>query len=457
MSLLSGMREANQTLAADDIAKYRAELTDLLWEFDDYTELDSFAVEKFSELQTTSRKAAPKIYDILMRMKLDISFRDDMSSRGSVSQLPTPTSPPMVPASLLTLSSGSAFGTGGSGTDFRHVDEATAQMRKLLQQTNFGEAPPPPPSTNPWDWQTKDPGERRSGGEDGESDYTRPGDESPILPDGAPNSEPRRLSYVTPQPTPSITSAPSEHGGDGDGDDHRLSNISAASHNTFGHGFQRQKSVMSTFSIPEDSVSQQNGMIPYFQKTSAFSPVSPQVRQIGMVPPRGSEGTTRSDVESNLPSPSSSFTPLPSLGLSPEAIEAQPGLEVAAFQTSNVTDLGPIPVEPERQASEAQSTSPTLSQARLRQTAQSTHDSVASAEFFNAQCVIDETSSFQISKGFCDGAAEVIRGGIGVKRTKKPVVTNVPTTPCNSSRVLTLDRDSPPRPLLQGASTACMS
>ena len=32
-------------------------------------------------------------------------------------------------------------------------------------------------------------------------------------------------------------------------------------------------------------------------------------------------------------------------------------------------------------------------------------------------------SSFHQAKGFCEGAKEVIRGGIGVKKTKKPVVT----------------------------------
>lgn len=38
-------------------------------------------------------------------------------------------------------------------------------------------------------------------------------------------------------------------------------------------------------------------------------------------------------------------------------------------------------------------------------------------------CVIGTGSSFYISKGFCEGAREVVRGGIGVKKTKKPVVS----------------------------------
>lgn len=361
-----------------------------------------------------------------MRMKLDISFRDDLSSRGSIAQLPTPTSPPMIPASLLASGSGNLLGAGGSLTDFRNVDEATAQMRKLLQQTNFDEAPPRPPSANPWDWQAKQ-GSEGAGAGDGKSVHS-PGDESPILPGGTPGTEPRRQSLVTPQPTPS------EHGGSHDGEDRRLSNVSTASHNTFGHGFQRQKSVMSSFSIPENSVSeQQNGMIPYFQTTGTFSPVSPQGGQASVAPSVNSGGSTVGDAE-NVVSPGtrppSGFNPVPSLGrptpLGPAIPEDQPGLEVVGPTTIDHHESGPIPVESERQPSEAQSNSPAPSQSQVSQTPLSTHGSVASMEMTTAQASISDTSSFRIAKGFCDGAAEVIRGGIGVKRTKKPVVSIMP-------------------------------
>jgi hypothetical protein len=66
-------------------------------------------------------------------------------------------------------------------------------------------------------------------------------------------------------------------------------------------------------------------------------------------------------------------------------------------------DFGPIPVDSEQEKNES---------------------NVGFASKINAQeCMIDNTSSFWIAKGFCDGAQEVIRGGIGVKRTKKPVVS----------------------------------
>ncbi|CAJ2512329.1 Uu.00g053440.m01.CDS01 [Anthostomella pinea] len=54
----------------DEIAQYRSELEDLLWDFDDFIEVDEFDAAKFDELQKSSRKAAPKIVDILKRMKL---------------------------------------------------------------------------------------------------------------------------------------------------------------------------------------------------------------------------------------------------------------------------------------------------------------------------------------------------------------------------------------------------
>lgn len=41
-------------------------------------------------------------------------------------------------------------------------------------------------------------------------------------------------------------------------------------------------------------------------------------------------------------------------------------------------------------------------------------------------CIIGTGSSFYLSKGFCEGAREVVRGGIGVKKTKKPVVSVYP-------------------------------
>ena len=280
---------------------------------------------------------------------------------------------------------------------------------------------------------------RQQGGggrEDGESIIAPPGDESPVLPPSALSSEPRRMSFVQPPAPLNISSNQSEHGGSHDGgDDHRLSSMSAASHNTFGHGYQRQKSVMSSFSIPEHSVSEQNGMIPYFQPSGSFSPASSHGRQTSLAPSVNSESSAtgepdyqRPPVESRQPV---GFSPAPAPAvphsMTPAAIEAQAGLEVVTIDTSAHVDSGPIPVETERPAQQTQpSPTPSSQVPYTPQTPQTQHAVPSPSQIQATPGPIDNTTSFHLQKGFCDGAAEVIRGGIGVKRTKKPVVAICP-------------------------------
>ncbi|KAI1264215.1 hypothetical protein F5Y18DRAFT_428303 [Xylariaceae sp. FL1019] len=52
------------------ITQFRSELKELLWDFDDYVEVDEFDVEKYDELKKASRTAAPQMLDILTRMRL---------------------------------------------------------------------------------------------------------------------------------------------------------------------------------------------------------------------------------------------------------------------------------------------------------------------------------------------------------------------------------------------------
>lgn len=59
-------------------------MNDLLWEFDDYIELDDFEPEKFAELESVSRSAAPKIYDILTGMKLEVPTDHDTDMKLEV-------------------------------------------------------------------------------------------------------------------------------------------------------------------------------------------------------------------------------------------------------------------------------------------------------------------------------------------------------------------------------------
>ncbi|PNY28775.1 Uncharacterized protein TCAP_01320, partial [Tolypocladium capitatum] len=134
----------------DDIGAYRSELTDLLWEFDDYIEVDGFDADKYAQVQALSRKAAPRIYDILMRMKLDARSRD--SAQFFLSQLSPPSSPLPLPSSPLhppplhlvaglrcpqamppPPSRGSVSSShAGSLADINTVEDATCQLQRMM-------------------------------------------------------------------------------------------------------------------------------------------------------------------------------------------------------------------------------------------------------------------------------------------------------------------------------------
>ncbi|KAF4963662.1 hypothetical protein FZEAL_10924, partial [Fusarium zealandicum] len=181
----------------DDIATYRSELTDLLWEFDDFIELDDFDPEKFAELQGLSRKAAPRIYDILMRMRIEVPADHDTRSimtrmSGLQSRPMSPDVPPVPPLYLFSdqrndavspafvqRSAPESVAETSSMNDPPTVQAATAQLRRMMQSQSgpdeglYGdlpepqpesqstptpvEPPPRPPSANPWDIKTTSP------------------------------------------------------------------------------------------------------------------------------------------------------------------------------------------------------------------------------------------------------------------------------------------------------------
>ncbi|KAI0099936.1 hypothetical protein GGR51DRAFT_382585 [Nemania sp. FL0031] len=132
----------------DDIAQFRSELEDLLWDFDDYVEVDEFDADKFSALQKASRNAALKILDILKRMKL-------------VAPVPVLISPP---SSEIGGSSNGRESGLMSGVEAapewnnvevlkqpqppNDIDKVIARRSVLSEPPS--EPPPTPPSTNPW-------------------------------------------------------------------------------------------------------------------------------------------------------------------------------------------------------------------------------------------------------------------------------------------------------------------
>ncbi|KAI1434528.1 hypothetical protein GGR50DRAFT_662114 [Xylaria sp. CBS 124048] len=133
----------------NDITRFRKELIELLWEFDDYVNIEEFDPDKFDILRKASRNAAPQIWDILKRMKL------------------------VAPVSILTSPSPSEAGAPKSarltglvneevGTDillWRNSDDTLGPQHHInsFERTSLrhssnssSDSPPTPPSANPW-------------------------------------------------------------------------------------------------------------------------------------------------------------------------------------------------------------------------------------------------------------------------------------------------------------------
>ncbi|KAI3322152.1 hypothetical protein HD806DRAFT_139301 [Xylariaceae sp. AK1471] len=145
----------------DDIAQFRSELEDLLWDFDDFVEVDEFDADKFDELQKASRKAAPKILDILKRMRLVAPAPASISPPPSEGRPPTSLTTHTVPESIVRLiaqqdGQASDMMSSGAGPDagFWNDAEAPRPLRPNSHRSGPSdppsEPPPTPPSANPW-------------------------------------------------------------------------------------------------------------------------------------------------------------------------------------------------------------------------------------------------------------------------------------------------------------------
>ncbi|OTB03732.1 hypothetical protein M426DRAFT_12237 [Hypoxylon sp. CI-4A] len=202
----------------DEIAQYRSELEDLLWDFDDYVEPDDFDSIKFEELQKASRKAAPKIVDILKRMKLTAPAATSQrsSSRGASAgpdhvnnahyeQIPTsivvdpPTSTStekLMEETELQLSSmmGAVAGPDEgleANLPPRSVSDLDRSNSHRSQVSDVTSDPPPrPPSSDPWQVGSAppiSPVEHLGEGDRWERRVTGPSD-SPTIPQAQPVS-----------------------------------------------------------------------------------------------------------------------------------------------------------------------------------------------------------------------------------------------------------------------------
>ncbi|RGP78572.1 hypothetical protein FLONG3_3297 [Fusarium longipes] len=448
----------------DEIASFRTELNDLLWEFDDFIELDDFDAEKFTELQATSRKAAPKIYDILMRLKLEVPM--DHDSRSIMTRMSAPQSRPISPdvppipqiypfsdlKKDTPRSASSLASESRSSNDPTTVEAATDELRRMMQSRSGPdeglyaespganhksqaaitpvEPPPRPPSGNPWDFNIKtSPTPRDSQFSDDFSFERRQPVapiESPIEPISPPTS-PDQGRELRPRPLKMGVDRSSQYSNDS-----QTSSMGAET-TTYERTYSvfptprgryaSHNSILST-SIPEDVVSERSSA----GYTSQLSPV-PRT-----VPPR-SQSLPQSRPESIETNPGSVFdasradgvtTPLtdnresslsvadgsPTLGtveMSKLSVKQLPVnnyqgmLEVARPIMVPEVDNLPIPVETETLAPEHPPNP------------------------FAVDCKLSPQSSFYIHKGFCDGAKEILSGGAGVRKTVKAGFASVAT------------------------------
>ncbi|KAI6785438.1 uncharacterized protein J7T54_007080 [Emericellopsis cladophorae] len=394
----------------DEIATFRAQLTDLLWEFEDYVELDDFDADKFTELQMLSRKAAPRISDALLRMKIEAPTSDAASSRGSIAQLPTPTSP----HAALMHGFTSQPHRGSAGSSMADSNDASSLLRGLMLSPtghdsihNAAREQPRPTSATHSDWNAK-------AGDDGGCPIESPVDgraeqnESPVLPKSTLEDDPNGKFTVVLPPPVSATGGGFPAQQIYEMEDRRSSTISAHGHHQHHHSPhpQRRQPTLPNCAIPEHEVtSAQPGSIPFFQPSQPFSPTSQHSRQHSFPLSEQSDEPPRPDL-SSLPSHgdprargnsfNSSIGASPLQPPTPTIPGAQPIVQPSAEMIA-MMGSAPIPVETEIPAKPSIDGSGKLKGAK-----------------------IDEASSFLLAKGFCEGAKEVIRGGIGVKRTKKP-------------------------------------
>lgn len=450
----------------DEIAEYRTQLNDLLWEFDDFVDdTEAFDAEKFAELQAMSRKAAPKIYDILMRMKLETPY-DDLSPVGSLpysigTQHQSPalrTSTPLFGQLDQNQRSATPSFVDEPRPDsgIYTLEDATSQLKRMMGfEDGFDERPPPLqaapprrpppiPNMNPWDTnvmpaadETKSPSEEEF---QRRPEVSRDGAESPVDPSISPRgSVPPDAQYR--QTVTTVQDEPSSRVTNGNGTptqekDDRFHLPSHGNYPTSPNRDRRyspfpppavrpraaSRASQVAAAIPEDSVIDGTGGLILQQVPSspldAQAPGSPASHES----PGGGynvtsnfagfDNTRRPTIISHHTPRSTSGTVNSSqMGPRSRPVQESEGLQVAASNHRLDQEL-PIPVESD------------LKEQRTNSSSQPSP----------IDCSITPQSSFWLAKGFCDGAKEVCRGGIGVKKTKKPVgfTTSATVARCTS-------------------------
>ncbi|KAL2272609.1 hypothetical protein FJTKL_06278 [Diaporthe vaccinii] len=387
-----GPRFVDALMENGPISELTEELSDLLYDFEDYVEADKFDARRFSELHALSRKAAPRILHIITRMKLASSqFEDSTTSPATEiispyaeSSLPYPEGPEA---------------DGQIHDALRHVakldrtlEKAPAEAFAVLPYPDEEYAPPPPPIRGPWprtfhaakegvDWRTQRRGTTASAPGSAPVSHIYPernlspssGNNGLSFPSVPPRS-PARLSNTQysngrlgPQPDYAAASARYREKGSIPAAPTRLSarasigsSTVVSSQSSFSdHHRERQSHVgivSPVSTVDRDSVSSERHgqslqVPPLFARSAAESPGYPVGSSVNLV------ANSVQDVPDGL-------------------------IPVDDETTEYAPPLRPPPPIPE-------------------------------------DCSITLNSSFYHFKGFCQGSMEIVQGGLGVRRIKK--------------------------------------
>ncbi|KAF6821518.1 SH3 domain-containing protein [Colletotrichum sojae] len=361
------------TLRTDEIADFRLRLTELLWDFDEYTEADSFEKEKFVELRERCRKAAVHIEDILKRMKLDTPSQDHQPSSPAIAASPPYAIETQSPTPVLLVD---------GGVIQTPPEEKPQPLEPEPKDVKLRLEPPRPPSINPWESGLEVTPEDAFG--------RRP---PPVSSLSSPISEPHSpdagVDRVPPDEERYTQMSPQE----------MRSPISPGPLIPRG----RTSSATLSASIPEDQAVQ-HGQLPHYRYSQSSSVHSQPSRRRsqesarswytdGAISPSHAEhrASTASYNDGRL-SPTSRGPIIPA-NFPPDV---EDGIERVPLVVNDEEGLIPV-------ASESRQAEPS-----------------SAAVVPPKDCTIGLSSSFYVYKGFCDGAKEVIRGGIGIKKVKKP-------------------------------------
>ncbi|OAA80907.1 RING finger domain-containing protein [Akanthomyces lecanii RCEF 1005] len=429
----------------EEIKGPRANLGRLVYGFDEYVDEDEFEADKYTELQALTREVALKIYEVLISMRLEMNSSKDNPQQSFLNEFSPPSSPhpppnfpvpPTPPRSSVQSATGAPSSPlpGAPRRAFQSVQYANEELESfrdrqpgsvlgpedepLVSPSQLApppQQPPPPrpPSANPWD-----------------TTIAGSNDEIAVAISGEPL--PRRPLVAPPSPRPPSNSAtspvsPGQHRlspalqrrpiaspsvppqGDPDAypyDEAEWRRLTNQQYGRQPHSPQPSPSHLNTRlePFPEEGsyqegpendqsvrgaktthhthqVSLESGSVAYDH--------DPQRDTFGGAPQRRSR--TESVAESILDPYLNNVRISDHSQESSRAVDRPP-----MIPTQNVDD-GLIVVESDSRPSEP-------APARSRK-----------------DCSIGNNSSFYLCKGFCNGAEEVIMGGLGVKKQRRPV------------------------------------